>query len=246
MKLRIEPSAIVITPTIAKTSLVKAVESVEKQTYKNLQHLVVADGRDYFQKVLNLSIPVSDGSRLTITSVPFNTGGSGFYGHRILAAYPHLVDHDYVLFLDDDNWWSEDHVRTLIDLCESRNLDFTHSLRKVYVDGEFLADDCCEAIGRWPIAWTNGKDHLVDTSSYCFRRSWLIRHCQLWHNGWGADRLFFNAVKLNARYDTTGLHTLHYELPDMNKAYGGDTTIFAKYNQDMKSQHGGKYPWQRT
>jgi hypothetical protein len=103
-----------------------------------------------------------------------------------------------------------------------KNLDFAHSLRKVYINNEYLADDCCEAIGRWPIAWSQNTQYLVDTSSYCFKREWLIHVSQLWHWGWGGDRRFFMIVKDQSNYDTTGLHTLNYSLPDMNTAYGGD------------------------
>lgn len=248
MKLRIEKSAVVITPTIANTTLVQAIESVEKQTYKNLQHLVVVDGREHFQKVLNMPIPISDGSRLIITSTPFNTGGGGWNGQRIYAAYPHLLNHDYILFLDEDNWWDENHVRSLVDLCEEKNLDFSYSLRKVYEKGEYLADDCCEAIGRWPIVWfpDNQKQYLVDTSAYCFRREFLIKVSNMWHNGiWGEDRRFFMAVKDFANYDTTGLHTLNYNLPDMEKAYGGQRDIFENFNQVMKQLHNGEYPWKK-
>ena len=241
MKLRIEKSAVVITPSIAKLSLVKAVESVENQTYSNLTHLVVLDGPDLYIEPNKI---FKNNSRLKLTHSPYNTGANGFYGHRILAAYPHLVDHDYILFLDDDNWFDENHVRSLIDLCEEKNLDFTHSLRKVYVDNEYLADDCCESIGRWPIAWTK-SDHLVDTSSYCFRREWLIQYCHLWHSGWGGDRRFFHLVKDTAKYDTTGLHTLNYNLPDMNSAYSGQMDIFEKHNELMKQKHNGDYPWKK-
>lgn len=252
MKLRIEPSVIVITPSVGSPTLVRAIESVKNQDYNNLKHLVVADGREYFQKILNLPIPIEDGDRLTITSAPFNTGRGqdnvqGFYGHRIFAAYPHLVNEDYILFLDDDNWLEPNHVNTLVDLCEKENLDFTHSLRKVYENDEFLAEDSCEAIGRWPIAWSpkGQEQYLVDTSSYCFKQSWLIQVSQLWHSGWGSDRRFFMSVKGFAKYNTTGLHTLNYSLPDMDKAYGGQRDIFAKYNEIMKQTHGGKYPWQK-
>lgn len=247
MKLRIEKSAIVITPTVGSLTLVRAIESVKAQTYNNLKHLVVADGREYFQKVLNLPIPIDDGNRLTITSAPFNTGqGSGntqgFYGHRIFAAYPHLVNEDYILFLDDDNWWEPNHVQTLIDLCEEKQLDFTHSLRNVFVDDKFLAEDKCEAIGRWPIAWFDGNQYLVDTSSYCFKRDWLIHACHLWHWSWGGDRRFFMIVKDQTKYETTGLHTLNYTLPCMDKAYGGDWDIFDKGNELVKQKY-GDYPW---
>lgn len=241
MKIRIEKPVCVITPTIGKDGLVKAMRSVNQQTYKNITHLVVADGKEYLDRIVNL-----DYDNLVITSVPFNTGGNGFYGHRILASYPHLVNHDYILFLDDDNWWDENHVVSLVDLCEEKNLDFAHSLRKVYIDNEYLADDCCEAIGRWPITWSDGTQHLVDTSSYCFKREWLIHVSQLWHWGWGGDRRFFMIVKDQSNYDTTGLHTLNYNLPDMNKAYGGDIDIFSKYNEIMKQKHNGEYPWKKT
>lgn len=253
MKLRIEPSVIVITPTVGSPTLVRAVDSVKAQDYKNLKHLVVADGREYFQKVLNLPLPVEGGNRLTITSAPFNTGRGqdnvqGFYGHRIFAAYPHLVNEDYILFLDDDNWWESNHVSSLVDLCEKENLDFSHSFRKVYDKDEFLAEDNCESIGRWPVVWfpDDQKQYLVDSSSYCFKRSWLIQVSQLWHSGWGGDRRFFMTIKDIAKYNTTGLHTLNYSLPDMDKAYGGQVDIFQKGNEMMKQKYNGSYPWLKT
>lgn len=247
MKLRIEKSAVVITPTVGQVSLKKAIESVKNQTYGNLQHLVVADGLDYLKKIEDLNLK-SD-NKLVITSTHFNTGkglgnNQGFYGHRIYAGYSHLVNHDYVLFLDDDNWWEPNHVQSLIELCDDKNLNFAHSLRKVYTNGKYLADDCCEAIGRWPVVWF-GNQYLVDTSSYCFDRDWLKIVSHIWHFGWGGDRRFFMSVKDHARYETTGLHTLNYNLPDMNQAYGGDIDIFDKGNEEMLKKFGGKYPWQK-
>jgi glycosyltransferase involved in cell wall biosynthesis len=246
MKLRIEPSVAVITPTIANSALVKAIDSVKKQTHKNLHHLVVVDGIEYFDQVMRLPIPTPDASSLTITSAPFNTGHGGWNGQRIYAAYPHLLDHDYILFLDEDNWWDENHVSSLVDICEARKLDFSYSLRKVYEKGIYLADDCCEAIGRWPIAWfpEDQKQYLIDTSAYCFKRDYLLKVSNLWHNGiWGEDRRFFMAIKNNAGYETTGLHTLNYNLPDMDKAYGGHRDIFTKFNEVVKKTYNGEFPW---
>lgn len=245
MKYKIERPVCVITPSIGKDGLTRAVESVTNQTYKNVHHLIVADGAEYYQSVLS-KIPIQFTEHAaSVTITPTNTGADGMYGHRIYAAYPHLVNADYILFLDDDNWWDENHVETLVNLCEQQNLDFTHSLRKVYVGDKYLADDCCEAIGRWPIAWFDATQHLVDTSSYCFRRNWLIHMSQLWHYGWGGDRRFFMMVKDQAKYDTNGLHTLNYTLPDMDKAYGGDYDIFERGNKLMKQKYNGVFPWQK-
>lgn len=42
-----------------------------------------------------------------------------------------------------------------------------------------------------------------------------------------------------------GLHTLNYELPDMNKAYGGDIDFFNRGNIEVKKHYGGEYPWKK-
>lgn len=244
MELKIEKSVMVLTPTIGQRSLAKCMESVQKQTYQNLTHLLVIDGNDYWREAHgNMSIH-QNVSNVVVTTIPFNTGGNGMYGHRIYAAFPHLINSDYIAFLDEDNWWDNDHIETLVETLEKDKLEFAHSLRKVYIGDELLAEDNCEAIGRWPVVW--GEDHLVDTSTYLFRTDWLKNVCQLWHSGWGGDRRFFMAVKNHATYGTSGLHTLNYRLPDMNQFYGGQLDIFEKGNEKMKQMYGGKYPWQMT
>jgi glycosyltransferase involved in cell wall biosynthesis len=222
-----------------------AVESVEAQTYKNTKHLVVVDGLEHLEYVNSLL----NKRNCVITNTPNNTGGNGFYGHRIYAAYPHLIDSDYILFLDSDNWYDPDHVESLVDLMESKDLLWAHSLRKVYLNDKYLADDCCESTGRYPIHFTLDDpqpQHLVDTSSFAFKREFLIQVCQNWHSGWGGDRRFYDIIthKFGVQsFDTTGKHTLNYRLPDMNRAYGGDLDFFARGNELVKQRNGGKYPW---
>lgn len=245
MKLRIENSVVVITPTVGKEQLKHAIESVSQQTYKNITHLIVVDGTEYFQDVLKVT-PIKQ--NVIITTAPYNTGGNGYYGHRIYAAYSHLVNHDYVAFLDEDNWFEPNHIETLVKTLETKDYDWVHSLRKVYVENDYLADDCCESIGRYPI-WFSQPDnpqHLVDTSSYLFKRDFLTRVASYWHYGWGGDRRFFTIITKGMNHDnygTSGQHTLNYKLPDMNKAYGGDFKFFEKGNAAIKQQYGGKYPW---
>lgn len=247
MKLVIEPSVCVITPTIGERNLKRAIDSVKAQTYKNVTHLIVVDGEGYLSEARKY-IPYN----VQLAVNPQNTGGGGFYGHRIYAAYPHLVNEDYVAFLDADNWWDPNHIQSLVTCIEQNNHDWAHSLRKVYVDDKYLADDCCESIGRWPIFFSQDEtvtQHLVDTSSYMFRRKFLIQVCQHWHHGWGGDRRFFHILKDQYKHDnygTTGLHTLHYTLPNMQKAYGGDMKFFEKGNEAVKQKYGGSYPWEKV
>jgi glycosyltransferase involved in cell wall biosynthesis len=251
MKLRIEKPVTVITPSIGKIQLRQACQSVANQTYKNIKHLIVIDGPEYWHQGLYDKICVDmEKSNLQITVTPENTGKGKFYGHRIYAAYPHLVESDYIAFLDEDNWWNENHIQSLVDKVEDNNLDWAYSLRDVYIGDEFLDHDCCESTGKYPIWFSldNEKVGLVDTSSYFFRRDFLINVSHLWHSGWGGDRRFFKILTQefkHTNFDTTGLHTLNYRLPDMKKAYGGDLDFFKRGNDFVKQYYGGEYPWKQ-
>ena len=197
MKLVIEKPVTVITPTIGSPKLLDAITSVLNQTYK-CNHVIVVDGRDYANQVLNIIDP----RLVNIVVSPENTGktGGNFYRHRIYAAYPHLINSDYILFLDEDNWYEPNHVETLIETIESKNLDFSFSLRKIFnSERTYLLDDNCESLGKWPIFMSrhspHGLQYLIDTSSFCFRREFIQKTCHHWHAGWGGDRQYLYAVK---------------------------------------------------
>lgn len=251
MKLIIEKSVCVITPTIGKKELLQCTESVARQTYKNLHHLVVVDGGEFFESAFANTSALFECSRIQITCAPYNTGGNGFYGHRIYAAYPHLVNHDYIFFLDEDNWYDENHVSSLVDLMESKNLDWSYSLRNIYSkNGHFIEKDCCESLGKWPIFWSTDNDpkFLIDTSCYAFKREFIVQVCHLWHSaggGWGADRVFYemlSKVYKHTNYDTTGLHTMNYRLDDEPKKKYGSDDFFTTGNL-VTLQRYGQYPW---
>lgn len=243
MKLVIQKPVTVITPTIGSEKLLDAIFSIKSQTYK-CNHLLVVDGPQYWDPVVGMC--GSDGCEIVQT--PENTGktGGNFYGHRIYAAYPHLINSDYILFLDEDNWYEPDHVETLIKTIEAKNLDFSYSLRKIYSpDKKYLLDDNCESLGKWEIFMSrsspHGKQHLIDTSSFCFKREFIQQTCHLWHHGWGGDRRYFNMIKEHAKYDTNGKHTLCYRLD------GNDNSVteqfFIEGNKTQENYYGGKYPW---
>lgn len=244
MKLIIENSVVVITPTIGSPKLADAVESVQKQTYGNLEHLIVVDGADHFSSVVD-NIPFGQDSNIRILPLPHNTGKTGgdFYGHRIYAGVPHLVNADYVFFLDEDNWYDPDHVSSLVEVLD-RGYDFAHSLRKIYnPDKTYVCDDNCEALGRWPIYFShNDPQYLVDTSSFAFNRKFLEKTCHLWHSGWGGDRRYLYSVlagkpKWNSNYK----HTLCYRLDGNPGSVGAD--FFIKGNEEQMKHYNGELPW---
>jgi glycosyltransferase involved in cell wall biosynthesis len=249
MQLVIEKPVTVITPTIRSPNLKDAIESVKNQTYK-CKHLLVVDGEEYWRSACQYVDEMNTGGA-TMTVSPENTGktGGNFYGHRIYAAYPHLLNSDYILFLDEDNWYESNHVETLVKTIEAKNLDFAYSLRQIYDNGRhFRCNDNCESLGKWEIFNSrqspHGKQYLIDTSSFCFTREFIQKTCHLWHSGWGGDRRYFYAVKEHAKYDTNGKYTLCYRL-DGNE---GSVTeqFFIEGNKTQENYYEGKYPWQKT
>ena len=249
MKITIERSVTVITPTIGSSKLKDAVESVSNQTYK-CNHLIVIDGREYVNPVYEqLGQPDRPGTQVVIS--PENTGktGGNFYGHRIYAAYPHLLNSDYILFLDEDNWYEPNHVQSLIETIESKNLDFSFSLRKIFnPERTYLLDDNCESLGKWPIFMSrhspHGLQYLIDTSSFCFKRQFIQATCHFWHHGWGGDRHYLYSVKDKAKYDTNGKHTLCYRLDGNPNSVTEE--FFKTGNKTQQAYYEGKYPWLKT
>lgn len=238
--------ALVITPTTGAPELVDAINSVVKQTYKDVDHLIVVDGSDFSLRTDNT---LSDGgiiigNRIRRVDLPFNTGGGGFYGHRVMAAFSHLVNHDVVLFLDQDNWFEPDHVETLIKDIKELNVDWSYSLRKIYdKDKNFVCNDNCESLGRWPV-WVNDQAYLIDSSSYCFKTSFIRQFGHIWDFGWGADRRFYTIIKdqlKHQNYTCSGKHTLNYRLGGNEGSVQAE--FFIEGNKKTEEKYNGKLPW---
>lgn len=247
MKLIIEKSVIIITPTIGSPKLADAIESVQKQTYGNIKHLLVVDGEQYKSNVHAITHELG-GKSPDVLSLPYNTGktGGSFYGHRIYSGIPHLINADYIFFLDEDNWYKPDHVSSLVDVLDRGN-DFAYSLRKIFTpDKSYVTDDNCEALGKWPIYFSHhDEQYLIDTSAFAFNRKFLIKTCHHWHHGWGGDRnYFYNALRYNPKWDTNYKHTLCYRLDGNQGSVNAD--FFIKGNAEQLKHYNGELPWLKT
>jgi glycosyltransferase involved in cell wall biosynthesis len=232
----------VITPTIGSSKVRDAVKSVQEQTYKHIRHLLVVDGEEYDEKFVE-NFEYEEIEKLMPYSIaPENTGGGGFYGHRIYAGYAHLVNTDYIFFLDEDNWYQPNHVETLVKTLEEGN-QFAYSLREVYDENKnYLCDDNCESLGKWPIWFKHdAPEYLIDTSSFAFTREFLIQVSHLWHWGWGGDRRFYNIIRDKAKHDTSGKHTLCYRLDGNTNSVKPD--FFEQGNEENHKRYNGKFPW---
>lgn len=220
----------VITPTVGTKHLQQAVDSVKAQTIPT-EHLIVVDGR------LDNEFKMYENG--TCVQLQENTGHSGWNGHRIYAAFPLLSGADYILFLDEDNWFEPDHVEQLVNFVKENDLQWAYSLRNIVNQaGEFVTQDNCESLGKWNSVFPPNH-YFVDTNCYCFKRKYLARYAHNFYtNEFYADRLFFNEIsKQLPEFDCNGEHTINYRVRD------GHLELHKQGNEYTFNMYKGNYPW---
>jgi glycosyltransferase involved in cell wall biosynthesis len=235
-------SATVIIPTTGSPELRDAIESVLNQSYKDTTCYVVVDGEENLEKAIEIKCKFPETNRLVMATLPINVGAKGFYGHRVYAAFTHLVNTDYVMYLDQDNWMYKSHVAKCIETIETRNLDWCYSLRQIFKkNGEFVCFDDCESLGKWQ---TYHGIHHIDTNSYCVKTKIAIQLATAWHGGWGQDRVFLQAVTQHfPKWDCTNEYTSCYRVD------GGQGSVteefFINGNAIMNERYNGIFPWRK-
>lgn len=249
------PTVCVITPTVLNKHLNQCVDSVVEQDYNGfINHYVIPDGQDYYNNMPDWAAqdgPMYKDRNLTVPLIPYNTGKNGFYGHRIIAGFSHLVNEDYVFLLDEDNWYKPNHVSSLVSLIKDNDLRWGYSLREIFNENgtETGILDYCESLGKWPI-WNsdheNNPQYHIDTSCFAFRRDFLIKVASCWHQGYGGDRIFFNTIKQHFGdniYNVSGETSLCYRLGGNPNSVKID--YFKQGNIEMGRKMNGYSPWRK-
>ena len=227
----------VVTPTIGNEKLLDCLASVDAQTYKDIIHYIFIDGKEYEKHVW---YQLEGATKVKTIRLEENVG-RGWYGHRVFAACSFLVNADIIVYLDEDNWFEPCHVKKLVDKINEGN-DWAYSLRKIYdKDGNFLCEDNCESLGRWPVYFNNEVFH-IDTSSFAIKRDVAVRIGHAWYGQWGADRQFFsNLSKHFPKFDCTNAHTLCYRLDGNPNSVSKE--FFDQGNEVMQQKYGNNFPW---
>lgn len=237
-------SATVIIPTTGSPELLTAVKSVLDQTYDTTCYVVV-DGPDFVYTVKNILRFVAEHPKhknIRLCNLPINVGAKGFYGHRVYAAFTHLIDTEYVTYLDQDNWLQPTHIESCINTIKENNLEWCYSLRNIHdKKGEFLCQDNCESLGKWQTY--HGVNH-VDTNTYCLKTDIAIKLASAWHGGWGQDRVFLATIAQHfKKFDCTGEYTVNYRVDggpgSVNKEF------FDNGNKIMNEKYNGVFPWRK-
>jgi glycosyltransferase involved in cell wall biosynthesis len=143
----------VVTPTWQRVMRLKrqCIPSVQAQTYRPLEHIIISDGPD--RKLAGIP---------NVTFLPAHepARNRGVVARKLGAE---LATGPYVAYLDDDNAWRPDHLRLLVDALERTGADFAYSKAL-----------CTEAHGyRWTIGQDPPAYTQIDTSLIVHRRELL-------------------------------------------------------------------------
>ena len=241
----------IVTATTGDPLLIENMESVQRQTYRNIEHLVFIDGEERHDAAMELvknREPNKDDSIKThIVSLPYVTGMNRFNGHRIYGASCFFVNGDYVIFLDEDNFLDDDHVSSLVALVNEKKVDWGFSLRKIIDrDGNFLANDDCENLGKWP-THLNDDDHLVDVNCYFLRKDIAIRFSPIWYktaDKWVDRELCATLLRHFPNCGTNGLYSLNYRVAAT--AFSVRVQFFLRGNSVMEGRYPGGFPWRHA
>ena len=232
----------IITATTGNKLLVDAVMSVEKQTYENWHHYLFYDGVIGYDE-FNRQRQEYQSLKRDLAYWPSRIGGKQLQGRRIYAAAPSLINEDVVVILNEDDWFAENHIESLVTLMETQGLDWAYSLRQIYDrEGNYLFDDNCESLGRHPV-WCANNQHLVETCSYAVRTPVMTNVANVYnHRGFGPDRLQYDYLARSyPKFAGTGKHTMCFRLG------GNETSVtrefFATGNAMMKQRYPHGFPW---
>lgn len=240
--------AAIIIPTTGNSKARFAVESALNQAYENTKVYVVIDGDQYYSETFEDDLMQLAGinlnKKLQTYLLPENTGANGQNGHRIYSAMSFLTNADYILYLDQDCWFDENHVESCVNLIEKNNLDWCYSLRKIFKeDATYICNDDCESLGVYTHPAFNYQ--LIDTNCYCIKREIAMMVAPYFVGGWGHDRRYFQVLANNFKnFDCTGKYTTNYRL-------GGDNNLTGEFwqtwNMNMQELYIDKQlPWRKN
>lgn len=244
------PLVTLITPTIGHRDLARCLRSAQAQQFTDFEHVLVIDGEEHAPAVEQVLAGL-DLSRipLRVLRLPYPTGKDRYICHRIYGSVPWLCNTRYVAFLDEDNWFDEDHLATLVGAVTSAGAPWGFALRKIAdTEGNVVTLDECESLGNLHCVFqVNGVYH-IDTNCYLLDRMLAIKYCPIW------NRRFREQVSPDIELANTLLrqepppasnrkHTVNYTVGSTSASVGAQQ--FLAGNQVMQQRYPAGMPWKQ-
>lgn len=239
------PKVAIVTPTTGSDYLKDVIDSVNAQTYTEIDHYVFIDGKEREEQAQKI-LQANPSRYRQLISLPQSTGRDNYNGHRIYGAASFLVNADYICFLDEDNWLEPNHVETLVNEIRKGNT-WAYSFRKI-VDSEknFICNDDCESLGMWKSVL---NDNFMDVGCWFVPRNIAVLVAPCWFRRARhpqeqpeVDRLISNILLDNYhKFGCTKQYTLNYRVGNRSDSVQGE--FFLQGNKAMLEHYRGELPW---
>jgi len=236
----------VVTSTVGRESLRRCIDSVEQQTHKDIQHLIMVDGIENFGKSLNIMDTVEKSNHAIF--IPNAVGKDRWNGHRIYAAGTFLAEGEYIMFLDDDNFLEPNHVESCLEKVKDKG--WTYSLRNIVdKNGNFITRDDCESLGPDYPTVLGEADRLVDVNCYFLHTRLAVYVAPVWYrkarepNVMEVDRALVKELSKITPAEGTGKYTVNYAV-DGNQ-HSVNSGFFVTGNESMEKRYPNGFPWRK-
>lgn len=240
----------IITPTTGNPYVTDCIESIKNQTYKNIEHILVIDGKNRLDSYTNVTKNTALGNNQHTCVLPYPTGINRYNGHRIYGAMTYLVDGDYLIWLDEDNCLESNHIESLVNLVLNNNLDWAYSLRKIVdKNNSFVCFDDCESLGKWP-SILHQSDYFVDVNCFFVKKALALGLSPVWYRKFREpgeveiDRAISSILmspENKLKYDCTKEYTVRYRTGNTSLSVQSD--FFIKGNEIMLKRYNNILPW---
>lgn len=175
------PSLGIVTATTGSPLLEQNIISIQNQTYFNIKHYIIIDGKEYEEAAMKIINKYKNKMPIIVVPLVENTGRDNYYGHRIYGAMPYLMDTDYVSVLDEDDTVEPMYASTMVGKLHESQLDYAYCLRNIIDTNDTkICKDLCESLGHNNVNIENTI--LVGTSTHFMKRTFAIKIGHLWHN----------------------------------------------------------------
>lgn len=239
-------SVAIITSTIGRAELVRAIESVQAQTYP-ATHYIFVDGEQFAEKAREV---VQRYPHLIVTYLPMNTGAKGWTNSAINAIAPFLVKEEIICYLDDDNWYEPTHIKNCVARFEETQADYVYALRNFYTpEQQFICRDFIESLGfyenriEYPLTFHTtyqeqtfgflhqfNKAQHIDTNCYAMTKQTALNATTAWYSGKQNDtNVFYRLMELQLKGACSHTFSVNYTV-DVEKMDPEMMRLFSSFN----------------
>jgi hypothetical protein len=213
--------AIVMT-TVVRPSLAQAIRSVYAQRFAGRIQILVGIDRWEGERAVLDGLLAECPSHVAVTEVDLGYSTSqrhgGLYpssfGGALKTILSYAANSRYVTYLDDDNWYTPDHLETMLEAVKGKVWAF--ALRH-FVDkrsGDLLCPDTWESVGPHRGVYAKAQGGFVDTNCFFFDKlacndvfpEWAMTR---FAGGTGGDRQILRRL-IERPWGTSGKHTVYY------------------------------------